>query len=125
MLTLQRKLFDNYQYLLARSAYNCTITKYFVSNPNVTIYKDEKGDNSCWQRFPVIIKNEKYINELEKTLNENNILYQWQNDKEVWELDMVKNYNTKIIIDNNKPKYLLIRTRQNELEDVKKLLKKK
>lgn len=100
------------------------LTEFFKENSNVEIYEEEKGNKSSWQRFPVIIKNKKYISELERILNEANVLYQWQNEKEVWELDMVKNTDT-IIIENEKPIYLLIRTRQNEIENVKKLIRRK
>ena len=38
---------------------------------------------------------------------------------------MVKDYNCEIIRNASKPKYILIRTRQNEIEDVKKLIRRK
>lgn len=98
------------------------LSNYFKENSNIEIHKDEIGNESSWQRFPIIIKNKKYIAELERILNESNILYQWQNEKEVWELDMVKNSGT-IVIPNEKPMYLLIRTRQNEIENIKKLIR--
>ena len=37
---------------------------------------------------------------------------------------MVKNSNAEIIQNVEKPKYMLVRTRQNNIEDVKKLVKK-
>ena len=56
-------------------------------------------------------------------MRDNGILFQWQNDKEVWELDMVKSYNPKIIEFGEKPIYALIRTKQNDVEKVKKLVR--
>ena len=100
------------------------LLKYFKDNPNLIVHKDKRGNKSCFQRFPIIIKNLDYVKELEEILKENNILYQWQNELEVWELDMVKNSNAEIIQNVEKPKYMLVRTRQNNIEDVKKLVKK-
>lgn len=101
------------------------LLEYFRNNSNVSVYIDGQGDISTWQRFPIIIKNKKYIAEFEKILNEANILYQWQNNKEVWELDMIKNTKTDVIINGEKPIYALIRTRQNDINDVKKLVRRK
>lgn len=98
---------------------------YFKDNEKIEIYKEKRNDKSCYQRFPIIIKDLNYLKELEELLKENNILYQWQNELEVWELDMVKNSNAEIIRNVDKPKYVLVRTRQNDIEDVKRLVKKK
>ncbi len=101
------------------------LTNYFIDNENVIIHQDNNLDESTFQRFPVIVSNPKYKNEIEKNLNDNNILFQWQNDKEVWELDMVKRTDTKVIHTVEKPIYALIRTRQNNIDDVKKLVRRK
>lgn len=101
------------------------LTNYFIDNENVIIHQDNNLDESTFQRFPVIVSNPKYKNEIEKILNDNNILFQWQNDKEVWELDMVKRTDTKVIQTVEKPIYALIRTRQNNIDDVKKLVRRK
>ncbi len=101
------------------------LTNYFIDNENVIIHQDNNLDESTFQRFPVIVSNPKYKNEIEKNLNDNNILFQWQNDKEVWELDMVKRTDTKVIQTVEKPIYALIRTRQNNIDDVKKLVRRK
>lgn len=100
------------------------LSNYFEDIKEVEVYKDKKNDESCFQRFPVIIKDINYAKKLEELLEKNNILYQWQNDLEVFELDMVKNSNAIVINDVEKPKYMLIRTRQNEIENVKRLVRK-
>lgn len=96
---------------------------YFINKKEVKVYKEKLNDNSCYQRFPVVIEDLDYVNQLEKDLNDNNVLYQWQNDLEVWELDMVKNSNAVILNNTQKPKYMLIRTRQNDIDNVKKLVR--
>ena len=96
---------------------------YFINKKEVKVYEEKLNDNSCYQRFPVVIEDFDYVNQLEKDLNDNNVLYQWQNDLEVWELDMVKNSNAVILNNTQKPKYMLIRTRQNDLDNVKKLVR--
>lgn len=101
------------------------LSEYFQNNDNIEIFYDSEGQKSVWHKFPVIIKNPEYASQLEKILKENNILYQWQNQEEVWELGMVKDYNCEIIKNASKPKYILIRTRQNEVENVKKLIRRK
>ena len=101
------------------------LSEYFQNNDNIEVFYDSEDQQSVWQKFPVIIKNPEYARHLEKILNENNILYQWQNEEEVWELGMVKDYNCEIIKNSSKPKYILIRTRQNEIENVKKLIRRK
>ena len=100
------------------------LIQYFSNNPNVTIHVDKDGDKSCYQRFPIIINNNDYSEELESILNECGILYQWQNEKEIFELDMVTNYDTPIIMNGEKHKYLLVRTRQNDIDNVKKLVRR-
>ena len=97
----------------------------FYDNDNVRIYTDIDEQKSVWQRFPVVIENLDYVSHLEKILNDNGILYQWQNELEVWELEMVKNTPHVVLGSSLKPKYVLIRTRQNEVEDVKRLLRRK
>ena len=94
---------------------------YFKDVKEVSIYEEKANDQSCFQRFPVVIKDLEYADKLEKLLEENNILYQWQNDLEVWELDMVKNSNAIVVQNVEKPKYMLIRTRQNDIKDIKRL----
>lgn len=100
------------------------LLKYFKDNQNLIVHKDKRNNKSCYQRYPIIIKDLNYLKEIEELLNENNILYQLQNELEVWELDMVKNSNAEIIQNVEKPKYVLVRTRQNNIEDVKRLVKK-
>lgn len=97
----------------------------FVNNDNVRIHIDNNMQSSVWQRFPIIIDNQEYIPYIEKTLKDFNILYQWQNELETWELEMVKNTPHILIGDKPKPKYILVRTRQNEVENVKRLLRRK
>ncbi len=101
------------------------LTEFFINNDNVEIYEDCKEQQSVWQRFPVIIKNKDYISTFEKILNSYNILFQWQNEKEVWELDMVKKYNPKIFKQTEKPIYAIVRTRQNNIKNVKRLVRSK
>lgn len=101
------------------------LTEYFTDNSNVTIYEDNDEQLSSWQKFPLIIRDKSYIETLEALLNEYHIQYQWQNEKEVWELDMAKNCDCEVIGDINKPLYILIRTRQNDLEQVKRLVKER
>ena len=101
------------------------LTKYFDDNDNVIIYKDKNGQKSSWHKFPVIIKNKEYQETFEKIMNDYEIIFQWQNEKEVWELDMVKNYNCEIIYNSEKPIYALIKTKQNEIEKIKKLVRSK
>lgn len=95
---------------------------YFINNENVTIHIDEDRNNSVWHKFPVVIKDKKYVEEFEYIMNKYNILFQWQNYNEVWELPMVKNTDTKIIQNNEKKVYALIKTRQNEIENIKRLV---
>ena len=90
---------------------------------NIIIYKDKNSQLSSWHKFPVIITNPNYVNEFERIMQDNGILFQWQNEKEVWELDMVKSYSPKIIEFGEKPIYSLIRTKQNDVEKVKKLVR--
>lgn len=99
------------------------LTSYFENNEKYIIYKDIDSQVSSWHKFPVIITDIKYINEFEKIMQDNQILFQWQNEKEVWELDMVKSYNPKIIVFGEKPVYALIRTKQNDEEKVKSLVR--
>ena len=99
------------------------LTGYFNDDEKYIIYKDKDSQVSSWHKFPVIITNSKYVNEFERIMNDNQILFQWQNEKEVWELDMVKGYNPKIIEFGKKPIYALIRTKQNDLEKVKSLVR--
>ena len=99
------------------------LTQYFDNDENYIIYKDKDFQLSSWHKFPVIITNPKYTHEFEKIMQDNGILFQWQNAKEVWELDMVKNYDPKIIKFGEKPIYALIRTKQNEIEKVKTLVR--
>ena len=99
------------------------LTGYFDSNEKYIIYKDKDSQVSSWHKFPVIITNPNYVNEFERIMQDNGILFQWQNEKEVWELDMVKSYNPKIIEFGEKPIYALIRTKQNDVEKVKSLVR--
>lgn len=99
------------------------LTQYFDNNENYIIYKDKELQLSAWHKFPVILTNPKYVNEFERIMQDNQILFQWQNEKEVWELDMVKSYNHKIIEFGEKPIYALIRTKQNDVEKVKTLVR--
>lgn len=101
------------------------LTQYFTDDERYTIYRDKNLQLSSWHKFPLIINDSSYVNEFEKIMQENQILFQWQNEKEAWELDMVKNYNPKIINFGEKPIYALIRTKQNDIEKVKKLVRSK
>lgn len=100
------------------------LTSIFEDDEHVTIYKDYKNDSSCWHRFPIVINNPEYLTYLQKIFDSNNILYQLQNLHETWELDMVKKYKHEFIGTVSKPIYILIRTRQNNLNNIKKLVKK-
>lgn len=99
------------------------LTSYFENNEKYIIYKDIDSQESSWHKFPVIITDSNYINEFERIMQDNQILFQWQNEKEVWELDMVKSYRPKIITFGEKPIYALIRTKQNDEEKVKTLVR--
>ncbi len=99
------------------------LTGYFDSDEKYSIYKDEDSQVSSWHKFPVIITNSNYINEFERIMQDNGILFQWQNEKEVWELEMIKSYSPKIVEFGTKPIYALIRTKQNDVEKVKKLVR--
>lgn len=99
------------------------LKEYFDNDEKYIIYKDKNSQLSSWHKFPVIITNPNYVNEFERIMQDNGILFQWQNEKEVWELDMVKSYSPKIIEFGEKPIYSLIRTKQNDVEKVKKLVR--
>lgn len=99
------------------------LTGYFDGNKNYIIYNDKDSQVSSWHKFPVIITNSNYVNEFERIMRDNQILFQWQNEKEVWELDMVKSYSPKVIEFGEKPIYALIRTKQNDVEKVKSLVR--
>ena len=99
------------------------LSQYFSNDNRFTIYKDKTLQNSSWHKFPVIINNKNDKNEFEQIMIDNGILFQWQNYKEVWELDMIKNYSPKIIKFGEKPTYALIMTNQNNIENVKTLVR--
>lgn len=99
------------------------LTGYFDGNKKYIIYNDKDSQVSSWHKFPVIITNSNYVNEFERIMRDNQILFQWQNEKEVWELDMVKSYSPKVIEFGEKPIYALIRTKQNDVEKVKSLVR--
>lgn len=98
---------------------------YFKDNDKVMVHLDKIGNNSSWQRFPIIIKDINYLSIITNLLDNYGIKYQLQNEQEVWELNMVKNTEHILIKNCDKPLYILLRTRQNEIENVKKLLKRK
>ena len=99
------------------------LTGYFYGNEKYIIYNDKDSQVSSWHKFPVIITNPDYVNKFERIMRDNQVLFQWQNEKEVWELDMVKSYSPKIIEFEEKPIYALIRTKQNDVEKVKSLIR--
>ena len=57
------------------------LTGYFDGNKNYIIYNDKDSQVSSWHKFPVIITNSNYVNEFERIMRDNQILFKWQYDK--------------------------------------------
>ncbi|MDO5569361.1 MAG: DegT/DnrJ/EryC1/StrS family aminotransferase [bacterium] len=83
---------------------------------------DSGDDCSVWHRYPIRINNAELYEKLILNLDELNIKYQLPHDKELFELDMVKNSNA-IIYNKNFIKYnwILIRTRTNKIDNIRLL----
>lgn len=120
----EKKLVDNAskivqkQRIIAECLYD-----YFKNDDKVKVHLDKSGNNSTWQRFPIVINDPNYLSVIVNLLDKHGIQYQLQNEKEVWELNMVQNTEHTLLMNCDKPLYILVRTRQNEIDNVKKLLK--
>ena len=87
---------------------------------NISYFIDNIGDNSVWHRFPIWIDDLKILKVVTKILDDNEVGYQFPHEVELQDLPLFKE---KIIVVDNRIKkdyFILIRTRTNTVDKVKK-----
>lgn len=95
-----------------------------LEEPNIEIIVDSIYNQSCWHRFPIIIKNKKYAKKIQMLLEKSKVKYQLPHEDELYEIDMIKN-SESIIIGKQDKDYdiILVRTRNNNVKSIRKFLK--
>jgi dTDP-4-amino-4,6-dideoxygalactose transaminase len=107
----------DYQRMIAAQLSEC-----FLNKEGIHYIIDEDGSMSTWHRFPICIDDVKLFNELIILLNKFDIKFQLPHDKELFEIEMVKNSNAIIYKKHYKKRnWILIRTRTNEMKKIKLL----
>lgn len=91
---------------------------------SIDYIKDDIYTKSVWHRFPIFISNKKEYKKILSLLEKNKVLYQLPHEKELFELDLIKNSSSIVYKDNyHKENIILIRTRTNKTKNIKKFLK--
>lgn len=100
------------------------LTLGLIDNNEIEIITDSIYNRSTWHRFPLIIKNKKYARKVQIALEKSKTKYQLPHEDELYEIDMVNNSSAIIIGENTKEHdIILVRTRNNNVKNIKKFLK--